>query len=193
MPLCGPLRDKLLREGVTLIYGESGVGKTTLALEIIREMCATKCLYASTERLDFLRRATQIGISMDKLVVYDIIDSNDFIDLVTHRLLPMYDVVVVDSVNSFLYEGAAAYTLTGLLASSLHVAAERYGLAVVETAQVRWDPRGGTKPAGEKALELWADRLVRLEHTKRGTRRAIIDGQVYLYVIREDGIEWLNC
>jgi len=193
LPLCREVRDVLLQSGVTLIYGESGVGKTTLALEVLREACTSRCLYVSTERLDFLRRAAQMGLDIGKLVVYDTFDPNDYVELVAFKRLFTYDVIVVDSINSFLYEGAAAYTLTGLLASTLHTIAERYGAIVVETAQVRWRPEQGARPSGEKALELWADRTVALSYGAGGRRLARIGGKEYEYLIRGEGIVWLNC
>jgi predicted ATP-dependent serine protease len=178
-----------------LVYGESGVGKTTLALEIVREACTGMCFYTTTERLDFLKRAVSMNVDLAKIVVYEAVDANDFLDILTYRLLPRYDIVVVDSINNFIYEGVASYIITGLLAASLHAIAERYGLLVVETAQVRWKPGEGLQPAGSQALDLWADRKIELTFSENvdGARVARVDGETFEYRIGREGIIWLNC
>jgi DNA repair protein RadB len=193
LPLCSEVVDALSRPGVILVYGESGVGKTTLALELVRLFCSTRCLYVSTERLDFLRRAETMGLDLSRLVVYDAVDAADFLDVVTRRSLILEDMVVVDSINSFIGEGELARRLTGLAAAALHDAGERYGLRVVETAQVRWTPEGEL-PAAWRMLELWADTVVELRYTREpGVREARIGGRVYRYRLRGDGMEWLSC
>jgi len=193
LPLCKAIREKLLGPGVKLIYGEAGVGKTTLTLEVLSEACSNRCLYITTERLDFLRRAAGMDIDLGRLIVYEAFDAEDFLEVVTHRQLPFYDAVAVDSINSYAHEGRAAYALTALLASMLYSVSERYGLLVVETAQVRWKPGEGVIPASLHAIGLWADTLIELTRREGGTRAARVDGETYLYRITGEGVKWLNC
>jgi len=189
------LLDRLAARAV---YGPAGAGKTTLALYMLSLRCGS-CLYVSTERLDFLRRAEQMGLDLARLKVLEAVDYTDYGSLLTYREMPLLDAVAVDSVNAFTRMGEEAQKYTMLLAAALRYAAEKWGLLVVETAQVHQDPETGRlEPLLWRPLSLWADAVIEAERRPGGERvfrvqlpegpaatlRARLTGR---------GIEWLEC
>lgn len=197
MPSTCPVFQELLRRSsVVLVYGEAAAGKTTLALTALRDLCVTRCLYVTTERLDFLRRAQQLGLDLGMLDVYSAIDAYDFVELVASPRLAVYDAVAVDSINAYASESRESYILTLLAAAALRNLAERLGVKVIETAQVRYQgEEGREEPAAGKALELWADTVIELRRVPGTSERlAVIQGgEVLRLRVTEDGLEWLKC
>ena len=195
MPLCDPLRELIEEPAAILIYGPAGAGKTTLALELLQSLCTSSCLYFSTERLDFLKRAGTLNINLERLRLYVAIDAYDFLDLLVLRSLPSNDVIVVDSINPFARHGGLEYRLTALLAAALYKVSEEYGVYVVETAQVSQP----SQPVAHQPLRLWAHVEVKLEKRPDGIGEAVVykpPGTPRLrgeYRLTGRGFEWVNC
>ena len=197
---CPVLQELLQRSSVILVYGEAAAGKTTLILTAMKQLCLTRCLYVTTERLDFLRRAQQLGLDLGRLEVYSALDAYDFVELVASPRLAVYDAVAVDSINAYATETREFYTLTLLAAAALRSLAERLGVKVIETAQVRYHAsgeggEGREEPAAGKALELWADTVIELRRVPGTAERlAVIQGgPVLRFRVTEEGLEWLKC
>ncbi len=192
---CPAFQELLQRSNVVLVYGEAAAGKTTLALTALKQLCLTRCLYVSTERLDFLRRAQQLGLDLGRLEVYSALDAYDFIELVASPRLAAYDAVAVDSINAYAHETRESYVLTLLAAASLRSLAERLGVKVLETAQVRYHGEAGEEPAAGKALELWADTVIELRRVPGSAERLaeVKGGPVLRFRVTEEGLEWLKC
>lgn len=196
MPLCNPLRELIAEPAVILIYGPAGAGKTTLALELLSSLCASSCMYFSTERLDFLKRAETLDIDLRRIRLYTAIDAYDFLDLLVLRSLPGNDVIVVDSINPFARHGGLEYQLTALLAAALYKVSEDYGVYIIETAQVSMQP---SQPAAHHPLRMWAHVEVKLEKRPGGIGEAVVykpPGTLRLrgeYRLTGRGFEWVNC
>ena len=196
MPICRRLAEVLAWPGVVLVYGAAGVGKTTLALEFIKDYCSSKCLFVSTEGLEFIHRAEQMRIDTSRINVYKALWHTDFLELLAHKSLALYDIVVVDSVNAFVrLDAQKAYDVTLLLSAALYKLSEDYGVPVVETAQVH-SVADSYEPVAVKGLTMWSHNIIRLDYISPGHRRLSVEKPDALeleFRIGEGGIEWLNC
>lgn len=196
MPICRRLAEVLAWPGVVLVYGAAGVGKTTLALEFIKDYCSSKCLFVSTEGLEFVFRAEQMKIDTSRIRVYEALWYTDFLEILAHKDLALYDIVVVDSVNAFVrLDTQKAYNVTLLLSASLYKLSEDYGVPIVETAQVH-SIEESYEPVAMKGLGVWSHNIIRLDYVSPGRRRLSVEKPDALeleFRIGEGGIEWLNC
>jgi len=180
-----------------LVYGESGTGKTTLALEFVREVCVhgANCLYISTNMQGLLERARIMGVSPESLTLLEALDYLDFIRIVELGKLPLYELVVVDTVNEFLREPAEPVVrATTFLVALLRRLLEDYGMPSILNAIVSGGEEGEVKPTGVKLLQPWVTRFVRLERLK-GKRVAHVEpnGGRYVFEVEREGIKWLTC
>ena len=182
----------------TLLYGPAGSGKTSLAIEAVKHACRGHCLYASTERLDFLRRAEQANAPLDRMIVFLAVSADDFAALAVRRNLPLMDIVVVDSINAFARDSEEAQLYTILLAAVLRRMTEDYSTPVLATAQVHATEEG-VEPVLARPLLEYSTLAGRLE--RAGQRRLLElfnphTGEALMtaeFRITSGGVEWLKC
>jgi DNA repair protein RadB len=180
-----------------LVYGESGAGKTTLALEFVKEVCQgkSKCLYLSTNMQGVLERARDMGVDLSNLIILEVMDYLDFTRVLELRDLPLYELIVVDTINEFLREPLEEVVrATTLLAAILRKLLEDYGVPSILNAIVSGREEE-VRPTGMKFLEPWITSSVRLEKKAPGRRVAYVEakGKSYIFEIERDGIKWLTC
>ena len=199
MPICHRLIETLTWPGVVLLYGIAGAGKTTLSLEFVRDYCRTRCLFVTTEGLEFIQRAEQMGIDTTRMIVYEALWYTDLLDLLTRKDIPLYDIMVIDSINSFIrIDAENSYRMVLLLAASLYKVSEDYGVPIIETAQVHSNGEQQYEPVAGRRLSLWTHNVIRLDYVSPGHRRLLVekpsDTRLELELrISDGGIEWLNC
>jgi len=149
-----------------------------------------------TEGLEFIHRAEQMRIDTSRINVYEALWHTDFLELLAHKSLALYDIVVVDSVNAFVrLDAQKAYDVTLLLSAALYKLSEDYGVPVVETAQVH-SVDDSYEPVAVKGLTMWSHNIIRLDYISPGHRRLSVEKPDALeleFRIGEGGIEWLNC
>ncbi len=178
------------------IYGGSGAGKTTLCLEFAKFSCRReeRCLFITTSGLGFLERARSLEVDLSSLIVLEAFDYLDFMRILEVRELPLYDLVIVDSINAFLREPREEVVrATTLLASILRRVNDDFGVPVITTGVVSGSGEG-ERPTGFKFLKPWIKHAARLE--RRGEKHVLTlpgVGSTYEFRIEAGGIVWEKC
>ena len=182
------------------IYGSSGTGKTTFALELLRHFCKPHCLYITTSGMNFLDRAQAMGIDVSGLDVLNTIDYLDFTRVLTLKKLINYDAIVFDSINQYASLDEKARITTLLIMAILRFLTDTYGVYSVVTSQVVYDPKvEKERPILYNALKLWSDlfiELVVLDNTRRARIISPANNTVFFeatYTIGSEGMLWVNC
>jgi DNA repair protein RadB len=197
---CEPF-DRML-EGVfqfgkiSLIYGETATGKTTLAMSCVfnhlRDAPKAKVLYIDTDGGPSTKRMEQIVGEGDSLLERILIwgpDSFSEQTTIVESMQPLVyrkaTIIVVDSITSLyrLEAGDAEKTFKvnkelnrqlGFLAET----AETSSAAVLLTGQVHGvvgDP-AQVEPVAQRLLRYWSDIVLKLETTSRpGVRQAVLE------------------
>ena len=170
--------DRVLGGGLapgssTLLYGEPGVGKSTLALMVLLESArrATSLLLASEESVaQVARRARRLGEVPARLEVAAVTDLAAAANLVATARA---EVVVVDSLSAMTDAtlGGAAGSVTQLRhgAERLSQAARSTSTSLILVGHVTKDG----DLAGPRALEHLVDTVIRIEGDRQGTLRIL--------------------
>ncbi len=164
----------LARGSSTLLFGEPGVGKSTLALMVLLGRCARGdrgLLVAAEESLaQVARRARRLGAVPAGLDVVALSDLAGAAEMVRAR---RPDVVVVDSLSAM---SDANLTGTPGSVAQLRHGAERLSQAAREVASALVLVGHVTKDgdlAGPRALEHLVDTVVRIEGDRQGPLRIL--------------------
>ncbi|MDE3083554.1 MAG: AAA family ATPase [Acidobacteriota bacterium] len=170
--------DRVLGGGLapgssTLLYGEPGVGKSTLALMVLLEAArrAPALLIAAEESVaQVARRARRLGEVPESLDVGAVCDLASAADLVASARA---GVVVVDSLSAMndAQLGGAAGSVTQLRhgAERLSQAARATSTSLILVGHVTKDG----DLAGPRALEHLVDTVIRIEGDRQGTLRIL--------------------
>jgi RecA/RadA recombinase len=98
------------RGRITQIQGPYAVGKTTLALNMLRGLADKKVLYIDTEAALNPKRMTELELRSDNFVVYN--DSafiEDVYDVIVDAVSePTYDIIILDSLAATTFRTEAA-------------------------------------------------------------------------------------
>ncbi|DBA00589.1 TPA: hypothetical protein N0F65_007718 [Lagenidium giganteum] len=176
----------LVMGSLTLVAGNPGVGKSTLALQIANMLSSSgdavrDVLYVSGEEsvLQVKMRATRLGVVSDNLFVASETNIDAIIDMIERRN-PLEDddndtrpfaVVVIDSVQTVFAEDvpSAAGTVNQVKECTLRLLrlAKRRNVPVMLIGHVT---KSG-EIAGPKVLEHIVDTVVQLEGDAQSTRR----------------------
>ena len=184
--------------GMISVWGEAGVGKTTLALMIAREHCEfNKCLYVTTEGLDFLKRAIQLGLKLDNLIVFEAFSIEELVELASAYTLHVYPLIIVDSVNAplRLHSSSNDFTAFVYVLSRLHSISQLFAVNVFLTLQVRAE-EGSVVPVGWKPVALYSNKMIKLsrfDHRYPGLRVAFYDDKKECFTITGSGLEPVPC
>jgi DNA repair protein RadA/Sms len=158
----------------TLLYGEPGVGKSTLALAVLRQMAAEKrrVLLIAAEESDsqVARRARRLGDVPEGLAIATTTSVAGAVQLIERE---SYALVVVDSVSAMSDD--ALTSVVGSLPQVRHAAerlcsvAKSSGTALLLIGHVTKDG----ELAGPRALEHLVDTVLRIEGDRHGSLRLI--------------------
>ncbi len=190
----------LVAGSTTLLFGEPGVGKSTLALHAMRSLAADGAavvlVAAEESAAQVARRARRLGPVPAGLAVLATGDVS-VAEQVVHRYRPT--LVVVDSVSALRDEGLAAapgsVTQVRAAAERLCAAAKATDTALVLIGHVTKDG----ELAGPRALEHVVDTVLRIEGDRQGTLRVVRalkhrfgpTGEVGLFEMVADGLREL--
>ncbi|NLI73678.1 MAG: DNA repair and recombination protein RadB [Euryarchaeota archaeon] len=192
---CGTI-DAMLEGGteagcLSLLYGESGTGKTTLCLLLAVEVArhGKKVIYIDTEGVSMERLKQIAGDDFDAIVkniLFSNICSFDEQERMVEKAIKLAQsdidigMLVVDSISmhyrltSREEDRGERRSLAGQSAKLTNVAREK-ALPVVVTSQVYTDVETGTFEAlGGHALHHNAKIIVRIDKTGTGRRRAVL-------------------
>lgn len=192
---CGSI-DAMLDGGVeagcvTLIYGESGTGKTTLCLVLARDMAKAgkKVIYLDTEGVSIDRLRQISGPDFDavaKNILFSNIGSFDEQERMVDKAIKLAQsnvdvgMIIVDSISMHYRltareeDRSERRSLSGQSTKLTNVAREK-ALPVVVTSQVYTDVETGTFEAlGGHALHHNAKVIVRIDKAGTGRRRAVL-------------------
>lgn len=213
---CGTI-DAMLEGGVeagclTLLYGESGTGKTTLCLLLAAEVArqGKKVIYIDTEGVSMERLRQIAGDDFEtatKNILFSNIRSFDEQERMVDKAIKLAQsnvdigMLIVDSISmhyrltSREEERGERRSLAGQSTKLTNVAREK-ALPVLVTSQVYTDVETGNYEAlGGHALHHNAKTIVRIDRAGPGRRRAVLmkhrslpEGLVADFQLTADGI-----
>jgi DNA repair protein RadB len=198
------LQGGISRSGITVIYGEAGTGKTTLAIQIAARTVTEglKVLYVDSDRSFTQQRFQQITGSdaqnLSELVLLFFPDNFEeqrtLIDSIENFVTPKVGLVAVDSVSS-LYRAAfsgegSIFTLNRSLGRQLAYLGElcvnrRIGCIVTSEVHTRLTPVAQVEPVARRALFHFPSTIIRINNTGSSNVKEIL-------VERNEGVDMPN-
>ena len=208
LPTGCPSLDELLGGGVeagalTLVYGEPGSGKTSLALQLSREVLASggkSVLFIDTEGLS-AERLEQVwgGEAPDGLSIAAPVDQAELLELLKSRDDPPA-LLIIDTVNAYArleyaIDKEKCERVFTLMMIGLHNLATRHDIPILLTGQV-YERDGEVGPYYGKSLVHMAKTLLHLEkahapglrHARLKKHRSLPEG-VADFLLTGNGLE----
>ena len=154
----------LVAGSFVLLAGEPGLGKSTIALQVLRslyEANKNKILYITAEEsiFELARRADRLGINREILLL----QTNHFEQIEKTLLETKPNIVVLDSVQTFysteMSSSPGSIMQVSYLASQLLSISKNYNIAIILIGHVTKDGQ----IAGPKTLEHLVDSVLMLE------------------------------
>lgn len=156
-----------------IIYGEPGIGKSTLVLSFVGEVAKNgeKCLYISAEESCFqvAARARRIGAMQSKLMI---VSSSIVSNIERHIRSTKAKLVIIDSVNRIIpKENDAAGGMVEIIHSSTKLAeiCQKLGVVIIFIAHVTKD----SILSGPKQFEHLVDVVIACEGKPRSDKRRL--------------------
>jgi DNA repair protein RadA/Sms len=167
----------LVPASLTLLAGEPGLGKSTLALQLVRSLLQNKqnlglqiCyLTAEESALEIAKRAKRLGIP-DNL---NILQTNSYEEMETKLSSFNFDILVVDSIQTIftanLETAPGSVSQVTTLASHLLALGKNKNMAIIVIGHVTKEGQ----IAGPKTLEHLVDSVLILENANVGNFRSL--------------------
>jgi DNA repair protein RadA/Sms len=157
----------------TLLAGEPGLGKSTLALQLLRslKLDSDQTLYVSAEEslTELAKRASRLGISDD----FQLIHSNNFGQIKSYLIDNTPRVVILDSVQTIyipeLPSAPGSITQVSTIASEFLELTKTLNIAVIMIGHVNKEGQ----VAGPKTLEHLVDSVLMIERTELVSIRSL--------------------
>ncbi len=208
---CKPI-DRILGGGIeygiiTMVYGESGTGKTNFCLQATRE-CAQnkKVVYVDSEGVSF-ERLSQISSDKYEKIVDNILffkpNSFESQEKLIEDIKKVKDpgLIIIDTINLYYrmeLEDDKEKTLRSFLRQmgNLQMIAREKNIPVIVVGQVYTDKTGEIKPFIHRETDHLVKTTIRFDKKDIGTRTANIikhrsepEGKKAIFKITEKGLE----
>ncbi len=195
MVICNKFLRLVSWPTVLLLYGPSASGKTTLALEFLKQFCNIRsCLYVTYEPIN-VERMTSMNIKMENINVYRVYNVYDFLDIVIKKKLYLYEIIVIDPVNILTEIDEIQSRIVSLLLATLYDISEKFNTGVIEIARVR-SVDGDIEPSWGKLLTPFVKSIAKLGIVASQLRsieiKAPSKGE-FTVEIGDRGLKWLKC
>jgi DNA repair protein RadA/Sms len=157
----------------TLLAGEPGLGKSTLALQLLRSLAVSQdqALYISAEEslTELAKRAHRLGISEDLQLIH----SNNFGEIKKYLIEHRPQVVILDSVQTIyipeIPSAPGSITQVSTIASEFLELTKTLNIAVIMIGHVNKEGQ----VAGPKTLEHLVDSVLMIERTELSSIRSL--------------------
>lgn len=170
----------LVSGSFVLLAGEPGLGKSTLALQLIRSLCdgakkskdPAKILYITAEEAIFeiAKRADRLGIPKEILLL----QTNNFEQIEKTLIDTRPNIVVLDSVQTFysseLTSSPGSIMQVSYIASQLLSISKNFNISIILIGHVTKDGQ----IAGPKTLEHLVDSVLMLEKSEVSNYRTLM-------------------
>ena len=165
----------LVAGSFVLLAGEPGLGKSTIALQLLRSLYVqnkNKILYITAEEsiFELARRADRLGISREILLL----QTNHFEQIEKTLLETKPNIVILDSVQTFysteMNSNPGSIMQVSYLASQLLSITKNYNISIILIGHVTKDGQ----IAGPKTLEHLVDSVLMLEKSDVSSYRTLM-------------------
>lgn len=193
---------EIIKPGLKVFYGPAASGKTNLMLYFLKQFCRDdKCIYVSTEGLDFLKRGIEIGLNIAKIIVLEALDLLDLLNIIEEHVDEIISskIAVIDSINAGYRRQASekhSFELFNYILAKLRMIAEKYKANILCTSQVH-EYAEGLEAVGMKAINLWASSIFRVIRDDKGRLIMLEKPSTLQFTARfsivKGGIVWESC